>query len=747
MSSIPFSLKYRPKKLDDVIGQEVVVQTLKNSFSSKNLHHAYILEGQFGCGKTTVARIMAAMENCESGPTLEPCGKCQNCKEIFNGSSIDIKEIDAASNRGIDDIRDLQKEINFSPINCKSKYIIIDEAHSLTGAAAEAALKMIEEPPPNVRFILCVAGDQKIYNGKDFVNISDINVGENIYTENGFSVIKNKFYKGQDYIYELLTEKGSVLKITKDHKIKVFDGEKILWKEANSITDKDYLPIFHSYSTNDNCCNLNMKECEFLGRLVGDGYYNHYTRKNRPNPVKRLGILFNDSEIDFGRSLLNALGYSYKEYHRGKVYDITIHNSIKIHKRLGLENYKTGQKSLPKKVYQFNHEQFKYFLKGLIGADGYINKRGYKVLYSSNAELLQELKLVSNSHAYHTNIRFNKRIVTKKSETTNVIPGVYNSHVMLFLKREPTIKISDKLRNYLINNYDSCKTLKKIIGYGKRYHLSKLMLSGVEENGLEYLKNNCCFEKFKSLTKKYKTDVYDLEMDNESHSFIANGFSVHNCTTEPEALKPTIHSRCINFNFSKISWMELYSHLVNIVKKESLQYEEDALKMIAKASKGSARNALQNLQTVTNFVGSGTMTTDSVSKSLGVIDEEMFFQLFIHISELKASEAMIDIDGLLIKGKRVRTIIDGISDHLRNMLIFRTCINNISEFGFNDEEIKKYSHQSKSFNAALIAKIMGLLVDAQSAVFINLSPQNYLEKFVFESIIEVIKDQKKSQKK
>jgi DNA polymerase-3 subunit gamma/tau len=316
---------------------------------------------------------MAAMENCESGPTLEPCGKCQNCKEIFNGSSIDVKEIDAASNRGIDDIRDLQKEINFSPINCKSKYVIIDEAHSLTGQAAEAALKMIEEPPPNVRFILC--------------------------------------------------------------------------------------------------------------------------------------------------------------------------------------------------------------------------------------------------------------------------------------------------------------------------------------------------------------------------------------TTEPEALKPTIHSRCINFNFSKISWMELYNHLVNIVKAKSIQYEEDALKMIAKSSKGSARNALQNLQTVTNFVGNGTITTDSVSKSLGVIDEEMFFKLFSHIAELKAAEAMIDIDELLLRGKRVRTIIDGISDHLRNMLIFRTCINNISEFGFNDEEIKKYSHQSKSFNAALIAKIMGLLVDAQSAVFINLSPQNYLEKFVFESIIEVIKDQKKPQKK
>lgn len=373
MSNIPFSIKYRPKKLDDVIGQDVVVQILRNSFTSKNMHHAYILEGQFGCGKTTIARIMAAMENCENSPTLEPCGKCQNCKEIFDGNSIDVREIDAASNRGIDDIRELQKEIHFAPINCNIKYVIIDEAHSLTGQAAEAALKMIEEPPPRVRFILA--------------------------------------------------------------------------------------------------------------------------------------------------------------------------------------------------------------------------------------------------------------------------------------------------------------------------------------------------------------------------------------TTEPEALKPTIHSRCINFNFSKISWMDLSKHLINISQKESLNFDEDAIKLIAKSSKGSARNSLQNLQTVVDFSGAEKITLDNVSKAIGVINEDIYFKLFNYISELKAPEAMMTIDELLVKGKRVRTIIDGISDHLRNILIFRTCSNNISGFGFNDDEAKKYLHQAKDFNAALVAKIMQLLVDAQSAIFINLSPQNYLEKFVFECIIEVIKDRKKSQSK
>ena len=119
-----------------------------------SIDKSFITNG-FISHNTSVARIMAAMENCKKGNTFDPCGECDNCKAIFAGRSLDVKEIDAASNRGIDDIRNLKKEAQFNPINCKVKYFILDEAHSLTGYAAEAALKLIEEPPDNVRFVLC----------------------------------------------------------------------------------------------------------------------------------------------------------------------------------------------------------------------------------------------------------------------------------------------------------------------------------------------------------------------------------------------------------------------------------------------------------------------------------------------------------------------------------------------------------------------------------------------------------------
>jgi len=153
------AVKYRPKKLDDVIGQPIVVKAFKNAFKSGTLHHAYILAGKFGTGKTSLARIVAAMENCEKNGK-DPCGDCKNCREILSGNSREVIELDAASHGGVDEIRSIHKDLYQMPISCKVKYIIFDEAHSLTKQSAEAALKMIEEPPDFVRFILCTTEPQ-----------------------------------------------------------------------------------------------------------------------------------------------------------------------------------------------------------------------------------------------------------------------------------------------------------------------------------------------------------------------------------------------------------------------------------------------------------------------------------------------------------------------------------------------------------------------------------------------------------
>ena len=162
MSYVVLARRYRPQNLEEIIGQEHISRTLKNAISENRVAHAYLFSGPRGVGKTTTARILAKGLNCKNGPTSEPCGKCVNCQEITQGSSIDVQEIDGASNRGIDEIRALRENIKFAPASSKFKVYIIDEAHQITDAAFNALLKTLEEPPPHVVFILATTESQKI---------------------------------------------------------------------------------------------------------------------------------------------------------------------------------------------------------------------------------------------------------------------------------------------------------------------------------------------------------------------------------------------------------------------------------------------------------------------------------------------------------------------------------------------------------------------------------------------------------
>jgi len=146
--------KWRPQTFADLVGQEHVTETLANAIKKDRVAHAYIFSGARGVGKTTAARILAKALNCVQGPTPEPCGVCDSCKEIATGSSLDVIEIDAASNRGIDQIRELREMVRYAPAAARSKVVILDEAHMLTGEASNALLKTLEEPPERVIFVM-----------------------------------------------------------------------------------------------------------------------------------------------------------------------------------------------------------------------------------------------------------------------------------------------------------------------------------------------------------------------------------------------------------------------------------------------------------------------------------------------------------------------------------------------------------------------------------------------------------------
>ena len=154
--------KYRPQNFDDMVGQKHVLTALKNAFNTGRLHHAYLLTGTRGVGKTTIARILAKCFNCEKGVTAEPCGECEACKAIAKGAYQDLIEIDAASRTKVEDIRDILDNVQYRPFQARYKVYIIDEVHMLSNSSFNALLKTLEEPPEYVKFVLATTDPQKL---------------------------------------------------------------------------------------------------------------------------------------------------------------------------------------------------------------------------------------------------------------------------------------------------------------------------------------------------------------------------------------------------------------------------------------------------------------------------------------------------------------------------------------------------------------------------------------------------------
>lgn len=162
MSYLVLARKWRPQRFEDIVGQNHITRVLRNAISAGRIAHAYLLAGVRGVGKTTAARILAKALNCEKGPTVDPCNQCSQCSEITDGSSIDVYEVDGASNRGIDEVRQIIENVRYQPAKSRFKIYIIDEVHQVTKPAFEALLKTLEEPPPFVKFILATTEPHRL---------------------------------------------------------------------------------------------------------------------------------------------------------------------------------------------------------------------------------------------------------------------------------------------------------------------------------------------------------------------------------------------------------------------------------------------------------------------------------------------------------------------------------------------------------------------------------------------------------
>ena len=260
MTYIVLARKYRPQRFDDLIGQEAIATTLKNAIASHRVAHAYLFTGPRGVGKTSLARIFAKALNCKTGPTPTPCSKCQACQDIEGGSSLDVIEIDGASNRGIDDVRAIRENVKFAPANGKFKIYIIDEVHQITQDGFNALLKTLEEPPPHVKFIFATTAPQKVpptilsrCQRFDFKRIpipQIVDVLTNI-------TKKEKFKISQDALLEIAKIADGSLRDSQSllDQVASFSKEKITFEDVSEalglLSEEEFIHLFQAIADKD----------------------------------------------------------------------------------------------------------------------------------------------------------------------------------------------------------------------------------------------------------------------------------------------------------------------------------------------------------------------------------------------------------------------------------------------------------------------------------------------------------------
>ncbi len=779
MNNLVLYRKHRPKTFAEVVGQEHVVQTLTNAIASGKFSHAYLFTGPHGCGKTTIARLTAKAVNCQKREQgdFEPCNQCDSCQEINQGNAIDLIEIDAASNRGIDEIRDLKEGIRFVPVKSKYKVFIIDEC--LTGdhfiTLSDGRVKNISE----------------IKNGEKVASV-DVKTGNIVSGE-----VKNWFKRETNQIIEIKTPQA-FLRCTSTHRLWIMRDNKFLLTEAKDIKIEDFLlsPVYLPHVQKNN---LSPSQLALLALIQCDGhvskdsitvqieiqkdkdYFKKVFEKGlRAWQIKEKSII---KETSRGTRLIRVYSKKLKD---------TLIN-------LGCPQGKKGKKiDIPDVVFQAPLESIKAYIDTCFCCEGNIDFNRslnlYRLNFNSTSEIFtKKLQLLLKKFGISSSfLRIPRKRRNKNHSTqyrlclSHYNLKIFHKKIGLSLQRKAKILLKCSLEK---EKQDTIPIEKIVVEKQKeiklpyllraslgiypdlRQHLSRravvnFMKAGSLPELNKYLQFR--YEKVKKIKiLNQKEEVYDFTVGN-THTFIANGICSSNshqltkeaanallktleeppshaifvlATTEAYKMIPTIISRCQRFDFRKLTMPEIIGRLKTILEKEEIKFEPEAINLISFSANGAIRDAETLLDEVVSFSGKERfIKKDLVEKLLGIADREMIFKFLNFLNQKKAKESIEFLNEIIYKGIDLQEFTKSLIQYLREALLLKidSQFENPLFLGLTSEQKNELKSLAENFPESELKEILEKFVVVENKIKYASIPQLPLEL----AIVEICQEKK-----
>ena len=456
MENITLYRKYRPQNFEQLYGQQNIVEAIKNSLDNNKMSHAYLFNGPRGVGKTTIARLIAKSINClNNGPSSIPCDECENCREIVNGSAMDIIEIDAASNRGIDEIRDLKESTGYLPVKCRKKIYIIDEVHMLTKEAFNALLKILEEPPQHILFILATTEIEKIPD----------------------TVIS----RCQRYDFKTLSENDIVnmlINVAEKENIKIDEESLNLIYQKSEGSARDSFSIFEQvisnyYHLDQITLELTEKSLGLVSSKVHNEFLENIEKENKVDIISQIDYLWNNGiqidqflkdfckyvkrsnvNIDLKIKIISAVYDILNKFRNEEdkrlisyliIDKILKKDNIVVSKVINYDNHKNVQTK------QFNNENWNEFVANL-------EKEGRYRFYC----LLNQTSVVIDNNNISISLKNNKELINVLNNPNTIdfiekeIYDKYGLNVNIITEKgEETTFLHEDIKNKLISIFDA----------------------------------------------------------------------------------------------------------------------------------------------------------------------------------------------------------------------------------------------------------------------------------------------------